>query len=88
MSVHDPAVAPDQSFMILDYGKVKAVLGRLCISFRNGDQWGKPIDLGDAINKDLPWGAHLAPDAHTVYVTGQSGIWQISLDALVDCAAL
>ena len=79
VSVHDPAVAPDQSFMILDYGKVKGGLGRLCISFRDGGHWGKPIDFGDALNKDLPWGAHLAPDAHTVYVTGQSGIWQISL---------
>jgi hypothetical protein len=80
MSVHDPAVAPDQSFMVLDYGKVKGGLGRLCISFRDGDHWGKPIDFGDALNKDLPWGAHLAPDGRTVYVTGQSGISQISLD--------
>ena len=80
VSVHDPAVAPDESFMILDYGKVKGGLGRLCISFRDGDHWGKPIDFGDAINKDLPWGAHLAPGAHTVYVTGQSGISRISLD--------
>jgi hypothetical protein len=80
VSVHDPAVAPDQSFMILDYGKVKGGLGRLCISFRDGDHWGKPIDFGDALNKDLPWGAHLAPDARTLYVTGQSGIWQIPLD--------
>jgi len=80
VSVHDPAVAPDQSFIILDYGKVKGGLGRLCIAFRDGDHWGKPIDFGDALNKDLPWGAHLAPDGRTVYVTGQSGIWQISLD--------
>jgi hypothetical protein len=81
VSVHDPAVAPDQSFMVLDYGKVKGGLGRLCIAFREGDYWGKPIDFGDTLNQDLPWGAHLAPDAHTVYVTGQSGIWRISLDS-------
>jgi hypothetical protein len=80
VSVHDPAVAPDQSFMVLDYGKVKGGLGRLCISFRDGDHWDKPIDLGDELNKDLPWGAHIAPGAHAVYVTGQSGISQISLD--------
>jgi hypothetical protein len=80
VSVHDPAVAPDQSFIIFDYGKVKGGLGRLCISFRDGDHWAEPIDFGDALNKDLPWGAHLAPDSHTVYVTGQSGIRQISLD--------
>lgn len=80
VSVHDPAVAPDQSFIVFDYGKVKGGLGRLCIAFRDGAGWGKPIDFGDALNKDLPWGSHLAPDGHSVYVTGQSGISRISLD--------
>jgi hypothetical protein len=84
VSVHDPAVAPDQSFLVFDYGKVKGGLGRLCIAFRDGDHWGKPIDFGDALNKDLPWGSHLAPDGHTVYVTGQSGIEQISLTPWLD----
>lgn len=79
VSTHDPAVAPDQSFIVFDYGKVKNGLGRLCIAFREGDRWGRPIDLGDTVNRDLPWGAHLAPDGHTVYVTGQSGIWRLSL---------
>lgn len=79
VSTHDPAVAPDQSFIVFDYGKVKGGLGRLCIAFRKGDHWGPPIDLGDAVNKDLPWGAHLAPDGRTVYVTGQSGIRRLSL---------
>ena len=85
--------APDQSFIVFDYGKVKGGLGRLCIAFRDGDRWGRPIDLGDTVNRDLPWGAHLAPDGHTVYVTGQSGIWRLSLQpwlqrhALTDKAA-
>jgi hypothetical protein len=79
VSVHDPAVAPDQSFIVFDYGKVKGGLGRLCLAFRNGDHWSTPIDFGDALNKDLPWGSHLSPDGHTVYVTGQSGIKKISL---------
>ena len=80
VSTHDPAVAPDQSFIVFDYGKTKGGLGRLCIAFREGGHWGRPIDLGDAVNRDLPWGAHLAPDGHTVYVTGQSGIGQFSLE--------
>jgi hypothetical protein len=79
-TLHDPAVAPDQSFIVFDYGRVKGGLGRLSIAFRAGDHWGKVIDLGDALNKDVPWGAHLAPDGHNVYVTGNSGIWKISLD--------
>lgn len=83
-SLHDPAVAPDQSFIVFDYGKVKGGLGRLCIAFRDGDHWSQPIDLGDTLNKDLPWGAHLSPDGKAVYVTGQSGISRILLDAWLD----
>jgi hypothetical protein len=79
VSTHDPAVAPDQSFIVFDYGKTKGGLGRLCIAFRDGDHWGKPIDLGDAVNKDMPWGSHLAPNGHSIYFTGQSGIWRLDL---------
>jgi hypothetical protein len=78
-SLHDPAVAPDQSFIVFDSGKVKGGLGRLCIAFRDGDHWGTPIDLGDRLNKELPWGSHLDPDGHTVYFTGISGIQRFSL---------
>ncbi len=83
VSIHDPAIAPDQSFILFDYGKVQGGLGRLCIAFRQGEGWSKPMDLGDIINKDIPWGAHLAPDGQTVYVTGQSGIWLLSLTPLL-----
>jgi len=78
-SIHDPAVAPDESFIVFDYGRVKGGLGRLSIAFREGDQWGNPIDLGDDINRDLPWGAHLDSDGVTIYVTGSSGIERLSL---------
>ena len=79
VSTHDPAVAPDQSFIVFDYGKTKGGLGRLCIVFREGGHWSKPIDLGAVVNKDMPWGSHVAPDGHGVYFTGQSGIWQLDL---------
>jgi WD40-like Beta Propeller Repeat len=83
-TLHDPAVAPDQSFIVFDSGKVKGGLGRLSIAFREGDHWGKPIDMGDTLNKDLPWGSHLAQDGHNVYVTRNSGISKISLDQWLD----
>jgi hypothetical protein len=79
-SIHDPAVAPNQSFIVFDYGKVKGGLGRVCLAFREGDHWGKPIDLGDDLNKDLPWGFHLDADRHTIYFTGKSGIQKFSLE--------
>lgn len=81
VTTHDAAVAPDESFMVFDYGKVKNGLGRLCIAFREGDHWSKPMDLGDAINQDLPWGSRLSPDYRTVYFTGATKIWSLSLGA-------
>lgn len=87
VSLHDPAVSPDQSFMLLDYGKVKGGLGRLSIAFRRGAQWGPPVDLGDTINGDLPWGAHLGPDGRTAYFTGRSGIWRLPLATWLDPVA-
>lgn len=83
-SLHDPAIAKDQSFIVFDYGKVKGGLGRLSIAFRKGDRWGEVIDMGDALNEDLPWGSHLAPDGQTLYVTGRSGIGRISLTSWLD----
>jgi WD40-like Beta Propeller Repeat len=76
---HDAAVAPDESFMILDYGRVKGGLGRLCIAYRRAGGWSKPIDLGDTANADLPWGFRLAPDHETVYFTGSTKVWSLSL---------
>ncbi|MGB5851151.1 MAG: hypothetical protein WBG85_02530 [Rhodanobacter sp.] len=51
----DPAIAPDQSFIVFDAnyaGKDKP--DRLYIAFRDGDGWGKPVDLGDAVNRYEP----------------------------------
>ena len=76
---HDPAIAPDESFLVFDYGKGEGNLGRLSIVFREGDHWGAPQDLGDDVNRDAPWGAHLSPDHRTVYVTGNTHIWSLSL---------
>ena len=81
---HDPAIAADQSFIVFDYGKVVGGLGRLCIALREGDHWGKPIDLGDAINQEIPWGARIASGGHTVHYTGKTGVWQLALDPWLD----
>jgi hypothetical protein len=66
----DPAIAPDQSFMVFDAnyaGKDKP--DRLYIVFHAGDGWSKPVDLGDAVNHYEPWGSHLGPDARSLYFT-------------------
>ena len=83
VSTHDPAVAPDQSFIVFDYGKVKGGLGRLCVAFREATGWSEPVDLGDEINSDIPWGAHVGPNGREIYYTGNSGIWQIPARSLL-----
>jgi len=80
VTTHDPAVAPDESFIVFDYGKVKNGLGRLSIAFRQGDHWSQPIDLGDEVNQDIPWSSHLGPDHRTVYFTGATHSWRLSLE--------
>ncbi|HEV2321857.1 MAG TPA: hypothetical protein VGT42_05780, partial [Gammaproteobacteria bacterium] len=79
VTTHDAAVAPDESFMVFDYGRVKGGLGRLCVSFRLDGHWSAPKDLGDVVNADLPWGSRLSPDHHTVYFTGTTKIWSLPL---------
>jgi Tol biopolymer transport system component len=67
----DPAVAPDESFIV--FGSMHPgpdAHERLFISFRSGAGWGRPIDLGDAVNG--PGGndsneARLGPDGRTLF---------------------
>ena len=79
VTTHDPAVAADESFIVFNYGESKPGLGRLCIALRKGNHWGTPQDLGDVVNQDAPWGARLSPDERTLYFTGNTRIWNISL---------
>ena len=66
----DPAVAPDESFIVFGsmHPDAPDAHERLFISFREGSGWGKPIDLGDAVNgPDDTNEARLGPDGRTLY---------------------
>lgn len=48
----DPAIAPDESFIVYSANvKTSGQPKRLKIAFRQGNSWGKPIDLGDEVNE-------------------------------------
>jgi hypothetical protein len=79
-TTHDPAIAPDQSFIVFGYGRTAVGLGRLCIAFREGDHWSKPVDLGDAVTSVGPWGSHVLPDGRTVTFTGGAALYRLSLE--------
>jgi hypothetical protein len=71
----DPAVAPDESFIVFDANYTgKDDPDRLYIAFREGDGWSTPIDLGKDINVKSPWGSHLGPDHRTLYFSSRRSI--------------
>ena len=100
--IRDPAIAPDQSFIVFSTvppGGSK-LNPRLAIAFRNGGGWGRPIDLGDAVN-GAGWamGSQLGPDHRTLYFysnrklaaagaaswnNGKANIWSVSLAPWLD----
>ena len=66
----DPAVAPDQSFIVFASNRPPTPAHQLYafIAFRTGGRWGTPVPLGPAVNSlghiiEL----RLGPDGHTLY---------------------
>ena len=68
----DPAVAPDESFLIFSSTRPPAPpqTQDLFIVFRSNGAWGEPRHLPERINRWRPIiEARLSPDAHTLYFT-------------------
>ena len=67
----DPAVAPDESFIVFASARPGSDKPeRLFIARREGDHWGRPVDLGDKVNgRSDTNGARLGPDHRTLYFT-------------------
>jgi hypothetical protein len=64
----DPAVAPDQSFIVFSTRQKATAVLRLVIAFRQGRGWSHPVDLGDIVNKQgSNVEARLGPDHRTLY---------------------
>lgn len=64
----DPAVAPDESFVVFGSGRPPARDIDLFIVFRHGSTWGAPRHLGDIVNSaGSDAEARLSPDARTLY---------------------
>jgi hypothetical protein len=65
----DPAVAPDESYMVYSLSHpAKHEPKRLQIVFRKGDGWATPLDLGDEVNEaGSNIEARLGSDHRTLY---------------------
>lgn len=64
----DPAVAPDESFVVFGSSRSPARQIDLFIVFRDNDAWGTPIHLGNGVNSAVSDAeARLSPDHRTLY---------------------
>jgi Tol biopolymer transport system component len=93
---YDPAVAPDESFLIFSSPRPPAPKSTdLFIVFRTSKGWSEPIDLRQAVS-DKVFGveARLSPDLKTLYFTNQINkdgvkvstdtyIWQVDISRLL-----
>ena len=68
----DPAVAPDESFMVFGSGRPPAKSMDLFIVFREGELWGTPLHLGDDVNQaGSDAEPRLSPDRRTLYFSSE-----------------
>ena len=69
---YDPAVAPDESFLIFSSPRPPAPHATdLFIAFRTATGWSDPLDLRSALSVDVHGvEARLSPDRKTLYFTG------------------
>jgi Tol biopolymer transport system component len=69
---YDPAVAPDESFLIFSSSRPPAPhVTDLFIVFRTANGWSDPVDLRVALSGDVHGiEARLSPDLKTLYFTG------------------
>ncbi|GGB18194.1 PD40 domain-containing protein [Puia dinghuensis] len=64
----DPAVAPDESFLVFSSRRPPATQNELFIVFRNGAVWGVPRSLGVEVNRSVGnIEARLSPDHRRLY---------------------
>lgn len=99
MTVRDPAIARDGSFIVVSIKRSKMQSYRLAIAFATPQGWSTPQDLGETINGGShAMGAQLGPDGRTLYyvsdrrVPGEQAdwnkqgdnLWQVTLEPWLD----
>ncbi|QBB70683.1 hypothetical protein ELE36_10085 [Pseudolysobacter antarcticus] len=68
----DPAVAPDESFIVFASGRKPSRGMDLFIAFREGTTWGEPIHLGNVVNSPgSDAEPRLSPDQRTLYFSSE-----------------
>ena len=77
----DPAVAPDQSYLVFGSSRPPARGMDLFIAFREDGRWGRPRHLGDVVNapgSDAE--PRLSPDGRTLYFSSERRVPGVETD--------
>jgi hypothetical protein len=98
----DPAVAPDESFVVFGSGRSPARGMDLFIAFRSCGAWGRPLHLGERVNSaGSDAEPRLGADGRTLFFSserldeqaggatwnnGKYNIWQVGMGALLEAA--
>ncbi|MEM9077778.1 MAG: hypothetical protein AAGC43_12090 [Bacteroidota bacterium] len=80
----NPYISSDESFIIID-SKQKGGFGEndLYISFREGEQWSLPKNLGPKVNTDKDEGTpYISPDGKWFFFSRDGDIYYIALSSL------
>lgn len=68
----DPAVAPDESFLVFGSSRAPARGIDLFIVFRRGGRWDTPLHMGDEVNSEgSDAEPRLSPDGKTLYFSSE-----------------
>ena len=68
----DPAVAPDESFLVFGSGRLPGRGIDLFVVFREGAGWGQPVHLGNDVNTTKSDAEpRLSPDGRTLYLSSE-----------------
>lgn len=68
----DPAVAPDESFIVFGSGRRPARGMELYIAYRDHGRWSMPVWMGDRVNsRGSDAEARLSPDRRTLYFSSE-----------------
>lgn len=68
----DPAIAPDQSFLVFGSGRLPGRGIDLFVVFRDDDGWGEPTHLGDDVNtRKSDAEPRLGADGRTLYFSSE-----------------
>lgn len=67
----DPAVAPDESFMVFGSGRLPATSMDLFVIRREGSQWGMPVHLGELNSPGSDAEPRFSRDLRTLYFSSE-----------------